>query len=159
MHEGKIIMSPRELRDLVIEKRRQSGEDPGDILNDDQPLSYTDVVRLFSLVLGSRPKQEDIVTVRTDNLTRGQVENNIENGILEYLDTYQSGLCTTGLGYHSRSIWKLDADNYILIDPMNENGFEKKNRGQLVDFLANIMLNQPANNNFFFFLREENDEQ
>ncbi len=156
---GKITMTPHELRELVIETHRQAGEDARDILQDNQPLNYADTVRLFSTIYGVKAQQEDIVTVAADNLSREGLRNNIENGVLEYLDTYPSGLCTTGMGYHSRTIWKLEDDNYIVIDPMNQNGFERFNKRSLVDYLTRLCGHQPAENNFFFFLRNENDEE
>lgn len=155
--EGRIVMSPRELRDLVIAKRQQAGEDATDILQDNQPLSLKDTVRLFATLYGAKAKQEDIL------LVNGQVDHevlrhNIENGVLEYLDTYSTGLCTTGMGYHSRSVWKLAEDHYIVVDPTDPSGFTRYSKRQLIDYLTNLCAHQEADNNFFFFLRESNEQ-
>lgn len=156
--DGKIVMPPRELRDLVIQKRRQSNKDASDILEDNQPLSYADTVSLFSTIYGVEPQQQDVVPVAADRLSRQELASNIEHGVLEYLDTYPSGICTTGMGYHSRTLWKLAEDNYIVIDPMNQNGFERFSKARLVAYLTNLCLHQPAENNFFFFLRQNDEE-
>lgn len=157
VRDNVVSMTPRELRDLVIEKRRMQGENADDILEDNSPLSYADTVRLFSTITNIQPKQEDIVTIN-GRIARQELRNQIENGILEYLDTYESGLCTTGMGYHSRTIWKLDTNMYIVIDPMNQNGFTQYDKNGLVDNLTNLCMNQEPNNNFFFFLRSKQDE-
>lgn len=155
---GKIVMSPRELRDLVIQRRRQDGERADDIVQDNTPLSYKDTVSLFSTLYRVPLKQEDIVLVRADNLSREDLRNNIRSLLLDYLDTYESGLCTSGMGYHSRTIWKLAENNYIVIDPTNPDGFSRFSKDQLVEYLTNLCLNQPAENNFFFFLRSNENE-
>lgn len=154
--DGKIIMSPRELRDMVIEARRRNGENTSDIEQDNTPLSYKDTVRLFSTINGIPAKQEDIVTVKGD-IARNDLRNNIEHGLLEYFDGYTSGLCSTGMGYHSRTIWKLSENKFIVIDPMNPEGFASLSKNQLVEYLINLCANQPAENNFFFFLRSSED--
>ncbi|HYV33941.1 MAG TPA: hypothetical protein VE973_03790 [Candidatus Limnocylindria bacterium] len=152
---GTILMPPHELRNLVIENRRREGKDAADILEDNQPLNYSDTVWLFSNLNKVKPEQEDILLVNARDIDRNALRNKIENGVLEYLDTYPSGLCTTGMGYHSRSIWKLAEDHYIVIDPTDPNGFSRYNKSQLTDYLTNLCAHQEANNNFFFFLKEK----
>ena len=148
-HDGMIPMSPRELRDIVIEQRRQNHETADDIVADNTRLSYEDVVRLFSTINNSRPKQEDIMTI--DGRTqRNNLKHNVEYGLLEYLDSYESGLCTTGMGNHSRTIWKLSDNIYIVIDPSDPNGFNQYNKQQLVEYLTDLCSHQEPNNNFFF---------
>ena len=156
--DGKISMSPRELRDLVIEARVQNRESYADIAENDTPLSLKDVVRLFPTILDVKAEQEDIVTVN-GKVDQRTLQHNIEHDLLEYLDTYEHHLCTTGMGYHSRSIWKLGEDMYIVIDPTNANGFDQMSKSQLVIFLTNLCHNKKPDNNFFLFLRSKSEEK
>jgi hypothetical protein len=154
---GKIAMQPSDLRRLVVERRQQEGEPYNDIDANNTPLSYKDTVRLFETFYGVKARQEDIVTVN-GLMEMSALRSNIEHGLLEYLDTYNSGLCTTGMGYHSRTLWKLDNDAYIVIDPMDLNGFKKYSKRQVIDFLTDLCHSQEPDNNFFMFLRNKEDQ-
>jgi hypothetical protein len=155
--DGKIAMSPRQLRGIVVELRHQNHESSQDIEAENTALSYVDTVRLFSTITNVKPKQEDILTV-DGRMPRSDLRNNIEHGVLEYLEGYESGLCTTGMGVHSRTVWKLGEDVYIVIDPMNPNGFTQYSKSQLTEFLTDLCSHQSSDNNFFFYLRSNENE-
>jgi hypothetical protein len=155
--DGHLPASIKEARNFAIRKRQEQGKDISDIVLPDSPLDYGDVVNLFSTLYGQPPTQEDVLTVEGRNKSNIDLQMDSLN-ILEYLDTYKSGLCTTGLGRHSRTIKKLAGDNYAIIDPMNENGIEFKNTDQMVGFLSGYMANQRENENFFFFIRNEHEK-
>ena len=156
--DNKIMATPREVRDRVVQMRWEHHEGDTDILNDNQPLNYNDTIRLFQTIYGIDPRQEDIVFVN-GQIDRETLRNNIEHGILELLDTYESGLCATGLGEHCRSIWKLGRDMYVVIDPQNVNGFEQMSKTQLIDFLTNLCTAQEPAENFFYFLRTKSESR
>jgi hypothetical protein len=150
--DGQLLMTVQEARQAAIRMRQRDGEDWRDIISPDSALSYSDVIRLFSNIHEIPPQQDDIMTVEgRRDMTRLQLA---AIGVLEYLDTYKSGLCSVGLGYHSRSIRKLHGDNYALIDPMNPNGVEFMQTRSLMQFLATQMSGHPPNDNFFFFVRK-----
>lgn len=151
--DGKLPMTIQEARQAVIRVRQRTGEDFSDITSPDSAISYKDIVRLFSSIHSIPPKQEDILTVDGRDKTTTQLRLDSLT-ILDYLATYPSGLCTTGLGIHSRTIKKIQGDNYLLIDPMDSSGMETMNTAQLMDFLANHMNGRQANDNFFFFIRK-----
>jgi hypothetical protein len=150
--DGKLPMTINEVRSSAIRMRREQGEEFRDIAFANAPLSYKDTVRLFSSIHGQEPKQEDILTIegRLSNVTRQTKAVDI----LEYLDTYPSGLMVTGLQEHCRAVKKLQGDNYAVIDPMNPQGLSSMNTEQMVVFLGGLMANRPPDSNFFFFVRK-----
>lgn len=109
-------------------------------------------MRLFSSIYGVPPQQEDILTIegRLDDATR-QIKATY---LLDYLDTYGSGLMVTGLQEHCRAVKKLQGDNYAIIDPMSSHGVQIMNTDQIVPYLGALMANRPPNSNFFFFVRK-----
>lgn len=149
---GKLPMTINEVRSAAIRMRSEHGEDFRDIAFANEPLSYKDTVRLFSSIHGQEPKQEDILTIegRLNNVKRQTKAVDI----LEYLDTYESGLMVTGLQEHCRAVKKLQGDNYAVIDPMNSRGLSTMNTEQMVVFLGGLMANRPPVSNFFFFVRK-----
>lgn len=151
--DGRLPMTVNEARQAAIRLRQAQGQDISDIITPDSPLDYKDVVNLFSSIHGKTPKQEDVLTLEGRNKSYDQLRVDAVE-VLEYLDTYDSGLCTTGLGYHSRTIKRMerDLDRYAIIDPMNPNGFQFMDTPQIMEFLATHIANQPKENNFFFFV-------
>lgn len=149
---GQIPATITEARVQAIAFRNKKREDASDIRSPDSPLSYTDVVNLFSSIYGKKPRQEDIVLLdghQSQNIIQVQVLE-----LLDKLDRYPSGILATGLGYHSRTIKKLPGDAYAVLDPMNRNGFEVMNTIQLVGYITGLSQNQSSNQNFFFFVRK-----
>jgi len=149
---GKLPMTISEVRSSAIQTRREHGEEFRDIAFADAPLSYTDTVRLFSSIHGIPPQQEDILTIegRLSDRTR-QIK---ALDLLEYLDTYSSGLMVTGLQEHCRVVKKMPGATYAVIDPMNPQGVNTMNTEQIVPYIGALMANRPPNSNFFFFVRK-----
>lgn len=149
--DGHLPMTINEVRYSAIRMRREHGESFQDIVQPDSPLSYKDTIRLFSSIYGEEPQQEDILTIEGRLTNASRQSKSID--ILEYLDTYKSGLMVTGLGEHCRAVKKLEGDQYALIDPMNSNGISVINTEQMVVFMSQLMANRPPESNFFFFVR------
>ena len=151
-HGGQLPMSVAEARALAIKLRRLEDRNADDIRAPDSPLSHADVVRLFSLIHGQTPRQEDILTI--DGLRKTTAEVQLEMlDVLEYLDTYSSRLCTIGLRGHSTSIKKLPGDSYALIDPIARPVVRILTTEQVVSYLADLCEGQARNDNFFFFIQ------
>ena len=136
--DSKLPMTIQEAKQSAIEIRRAKGDYYGDITSPNSPLDHKDVVELFSSIYGIPPKQEDILTIDGRNKTVAQLRLDALT-VMDYLDTYPSGLCTIGLNIHSQTIKKLQGDNFALIDPMNASGMKIINQIQLMDFLATKM--------------------
>lgn len=150
---GRLPMTINEARLQAIDMRKGEHRDHADIVEPDSSLDYKDVINLFSKIYGVSPRQEDLETVEGQGKTQRELELAALN-ILDKLDTYPSGLVTTGMGFHSRTIKRLPGDNYAIIDPMNPRGLQLANTLGVIAVLDALMVDHPANENFFFFIRK-----
>jgi hypothetical protein len=153
---GQIPMTIDEARSLAVSLRVTAGEDASDIQAKDSPLSYGDVINLFSVIYGRQPLQEDIITLNGRSRNRNELQLDILN-LLDYFDTYKSGLCTTGLGYHSRTIKALNDGRYAIIDPLWGDVVRTVETEELITFIADLCHDRVENDNFFFFIRSAPD--
>ena len=153
-NNGRVPFTIDEARKIAINLRLRAGEDASDIVNPNSPLSYKDVVNLFSSIHDCPPQQDDIFEISGENFDDRQIRLKVIE-ILDYLETYKSRTCSIGTGYHSRTIKQL-RDKYIVLDPMDRNGIQEMDVDQIVDYLANQMHGRTKI--FFFFLREQSDD-
>lgn len=151
--DSELLMSVQDARRAAVNFRRRNGQDSNDIEERDQPLEPKDVVNLFTSIYGVPEQQEDVLTVEGRGKTQTELKDNALT-VLEYLDSYDSGLVSCGLGRHSFSIRKLDGDNYAIIDPMNRHGLQFTDTEHLMEYLTRYISGRPANDNFFFFIRK-----
>ena len=154
---GHLPMTIREARDLAISLRQDSSENIEDIVLPDSPLNYRDVCRLFSRIHDMPPQQQDILTINGINTSLQNLQNQASL-ILNYLNTYPSGLLTTGMGYHSRTIKRLDNERYLMLDPLDPVGAEEFDTEEITLLLARLMLGKEKDQNFFFFVRDRENE-
>lgn len=107
---GHVGFTVSEARELALLNRQMDSEKTTDIVAPDSPLNYEDVIRLFSGIYGVEPDlHRDMLTVEGMGFSFDQLRTQAYEIIL-YLEKYPSGLVSTGMGYHSRTIKKLATD-------------------------------------------------
>ena len=156
-NDGRLPCTIDEARKLVVNLRTKDNFDSTNIENPDDGLSPGDIMDLFAMINDCQWQEDDVLTVSGENIDTRQLQLKILD-ILEYLETYKSKVCATGLGGHARTIKKLKGDNYLLLDPQNEEGVQKMNTDQLLAFLTPLMKDRSGHENFFFFLRNKEDK-
>lgn len=152
VHDGVIPMSVNEARLGVMNLRHDEGISTESIKKIDSGLSQEDVVLLFSLMSDTEPNWEEDV-LQIDGRVDMRKLQLIVLDILDYLDTYSSGRCITGLREHSTTIVKLKGDSYAFLDPFDPQGATFHDTAGMVELLANLIENRSQENNFFYFVR------
>jgi hypothetical protein len=152
VHDGVLPMSVNEARYGAMNLRKDEGIDASSIQTIDSGLSQEDTVLLFSQLSDETVNwEEDVLSIEGQLDARQRQLKAID--ILEYLATYNSGVCVTGLREHSRTIVKLRGDAYALLNPTNSEGLLLYDTERLTGLLTDLIANQPPESNFFYFVR------
>ncbi len=152
--EGNISLTIKEARDLAIRLRNQRGVNSHDIISPNSPLLSEDAFYLFYNKLGSRPpRQSDFMNI-DGSLPENQLNHKVVE-ILERLAECSKNLCSAGMQIHSVSIkWIPDGTpkEYIVIDPMMQEGLQFFNTDEIMSFIKNKIRGRHSNDNFFCFV-------
>lgn len=152
--EGNISLTIKEARELAIRLRTQRGVSTNDIISPDSALMSEDAFWLFYNKLGSRaPRQNDFMNI-DGNLPENQLHEKVIE-ILERLTECSKHLCSAGMQIHSISIkWIPEGTpkEYIVIDPMNQNGLKFLDTDEIINFIKSRVRGHRENDNFFAFI-------
>ncbi len=149
--QGHLPFTIKQLREIAIKKRRESGKSSHDIESADSPLEYEDFIYLLLDLTGRNPKQENVVTINGRQEKEKIVEKILD--LREKLISSDYQTLAVGTKGHATSIRRFrETGEYALIDPFNRDGARKMSDKEVWQYLLKRCEEEHKDKNFFYII-------